>query len=165
MAVVAVEERRQGGVPGVGGRRRKALLMPRWQVPHSTGLPGLGSVSWVRKSALMEAVIFIMTRARSFIGLASEAKLIASGGGIFSVAVAALDAELAGIAVHDGDDLLGGGVFGSTLRFEGGGMGRRAGLPGAPVRRVVAWEFVRTQRWTETGRAAGGENESSVAVL
>ena len=36
----------------------------------------MGSVSWVRKSALMEAVIFIMTRARSFMGLASEAKLL-----------------------------------------------------------------------------------------
>ena len=67
-----------GGVRGAGGGGTKTagLDMPRWQVPQSTGCSGLGSVSCVRKSVLMEAVIFIMTRARSFMVLASEAKLL-----------------------------------------------------------------------------------------
>ena len=58
-----------------GGVKTAGFAMPRWQVPQVTACSGLGSASWVRYSVSMEWVIFIMTRARSLMGLASEAKL------------------------------------------------------------------------------------------
>ena len=115
-------------VVGVGGGDEGGgLALPRWQMPQLTCWPAGGVVSWVRKRWLISALMRIMTRARSFMGLASEAKsrwpVVGLVGGVLGVAVVTVDAELVFEVMHDVDDLVAGEVLGEDLQVGGLGAG------------------------------------------